>query len=259
MLSGLKRLFKRTPEPNRQLGPSEIDLEAVPNHVAIIMDGNGRWAKQRNMPRIAGHRAGMQMVKEITNVADDIGIKVLTLYAFSTENWKRPTEEVDFLMRLPEEWLKKELATLIARNCQIRILGEVDQLPEHTRRVVVDAEEKTKANTGLILNIALNYGSRLEIINAIKQIAGDVTSGTLSIDDIDEATVDRALLTSGLPDPDLLIRTSGEVRLSNFLLWQSAYTEMWFTDVYWPDFKRENFLEAIRAYQGRGRRFGGLK
>ncbi|MCX7568551.1 isoprenyl transferase [Tumebacillus sp. DT12] len=259
MLSGLKRLFKRTPEPNRQLGPSDIDLEAVPNHVAIIMDGNGRWAKQRNMPRIAGHRAGMQMVKEITNVADDIGIKVLTLYAFSTENWKRPTEEVDFLMRLPEEWLKKELATLIARNCQIRILGEVDRLPEHTRRVVVDAEEKTKANTGLILNIALNYGSRLEIINAIKQIAGDVTSGTLSIDDIDEATVDRALLTSGLPDPDLLIRTSGEVRLSNFLLWQSAYTEMWFTDVYWPDFKRENFLEAIRAYQGRGRRFGGLK
>jgi undecaprenyl diphosphate synthase len=256
MLSRIKNMLGQTPK--RQADFSGIDLEAVPNHVAIIMDGNGRWAKQRNMPRIAGHRAGMQTVKEITTAADDIGIKVLTLYAFSTENWKRPTEEVDFLMRLPEEWLKKELDTLIARNCKIRILGEVERLPEHTRRVVVDAEEKTSGNTGLILNIALNYGSRLEIINAIKQIASDVVAGRYSIDDIDEATVGRALLTRGLPDPDLMIRTSGEVRLSNFLLWQSAYTELWFTDVYWPDFKRENFFEAIRAYQGRGRRFGGL-
>lgn len=236
-----------------------IALDAVPNHVAIIMDGNGRWAKRRGLPRIAGHRAGMQMVKEITTAADDIGVKVLTLYAFSTENWKRPVEEVDFLMRLPEEYLRLELETLIKRNCRIRIIGSTDQLPASTRQAVLDAEVRTKDNQGLILNLALNYGSRLEIVNAIKKIAADVESGQLNIDDIDENTVNEAMLTHGLPDPDLMIRTSGEVRLSNFLLWQSAYTELWFTDVFWPDFKRENFYEAIRAYQGRGRRFGGLK
>lgn len=257
MLKRLKRLFNKAPEP--QTNEQGIDLTAVPNHVAIIMDGNGRWAKRRGLPRIAGHRAGMNAVKEITTAADDIGVKVLTLYAFSTENWKRPNEEVDFLMRLPEEFLRLELATLIKRNCRIKILGYLDGLPERTRDVVLDAEEKTKTNTGLLLNIALNYGSRAELVSAVKQIATEVASGTLKVEDIEEATIDNSLLTAGVPDPDLLIRTSGEVRLSNFLLWQLAYTEFWFTDIFWPDFKRENLYEAIRAFQNRGRRFGGLK
>ncbi|MBL0388946.1 isoprenyl transferase [Tumebacillus sp. ITR2] len=257
MLQRLKRLFSSKPQP--QTDEHGIVPDAVPNHVAIIMDGNGRWARRRGLPRIAGHRAGMNKVKEISLAADDIGIKVLTLYAFSTENWKRPTEEVEFLMRLPEEWLSKELDTLIARNCRIRIIGEPEGLPSHTSRVVREAEEKTKANTGMILNIALNYGSRREILAAVKQLATDVQEGRLTLDEIDDAAMGERLLTRGLPDPDLMIRTSGEVRLSNFLLWQSAYTELWFTDVFWPDFSREYFFQAIRAFQGRGRRFGGLK
>lgn len=258
MLKPFKRLLNRTPIPTTtdELG---IDPSAVPNHVAIIMDGNGRWARKRGLPRIAGHRAGMDAVKEITTVAIDLGVKVLTLYAFSTENWKRPNEEVDFLMRLPEEFLRIELAGLIKRNCQIKILGYLEGLPTRTREVVLDAEEKTKKNTGLVLNIALNYGSRFEMVGAVKKIAADVAAGKLSVEEIDESTIGDSLLTRGLPDPDLLIRTSGEVRLSNFLLWQLAYTEFWFTDVFWPDFKRENFYEAIRAFQNRGRRFGGLK
>lgn len=257
MLQRLKRLFTSKPQP--QTDEHGIVPDAVPNHVAIIMDGNGRWARKRGLPRIAGHRAGMNKVKEISLAADDIGIKVLTLYAFSTENWKRPAEEVEFLMRLPEEWLAKELSTLIARNCKIRIIGEPEGLPERTLRVVREAEEKTRGNTGMILNIALNYGARREIIAAVKQIASDVQAGRVSIEEISDATIDNNLLTSGLPDPDLLIRTSGEVRLSNFLLWQCAYTEFWFTEVFWPDFSRETFFQAIRAFQGRGRRFGGLK
>ncbi|MFD2171323.1 isoprenyl transferase [Tumebacillus lipolyticus] len=257
MLRRLIRFFQKAPTEMKD--EHGIVMDSVPNHVAIIMDGNGRWAKRRGLPRIAGHRAGMQAVKEITTAADDIGVKVLTLYAFSTENWKRPTDEVDFLMRLPEEFLRLELETLMKRNCQIRILGYIDRLPEHTRKVVQDAERKTKDNTGLILNIALNYGSRSEILHAVKKIAQDVVDGTLAVDEIDEQVMERSLLTDGLPDPDLLIRTSGEVRLSNFLLWQSAYTEFWFTDMFWPDFKREDFFHAIREFQGRGRRFGGLK
>ncbi|PWK12678.1 isoprenyl transferase [Tumebacillus permanentifrigoris] len=257
MLQRLKRLF--TTQPQIQTDEHGIVPDAVPNHVAIIMDGNGRWARKRGMPRIAGHRAGMNKVKEISLAADDIGVKVLTLYAFSTENWKRPIEEVEFLMRLPEEWLAKELDTLIARNCRIRIIGEPEGLPGHTLRVVREAEEKTRANTGMILNIALNYGSRREILSAVRQIAEDVQAGRLTLDEIEDTTMDQHLLTAGLPDPDLLIRTSGEVRLSNFLLWQCAYTEFWFTEVFWPDFSRDYFFQAIRAFQGRGRRFGGLK
>ncbi|ARU62489.1 isoprenyl transferase [Tumebacillus avium] len=257
MLQRLIRFFQKASQ--EQTDEHGIVLDSVPNHVAIIMDGNGRWARRRGLPRIAGHRAGMQTVKEITRAADDIGVKVLTLYAFSTENWKRPTDEVDFLMRLPEEFLRMELETLMKRNCRIRILGYPEGLPEHTRQVVTDAEIKTKDNTGLILNIALNYGSRAEMLQAVKQIAQDVADGVLQVEDINEQSMDNALLTRGLPDPDLMIRTSGEVRLSNFLLWQVAYTELWFTDMFWPDFKREDFFHAIREFQGRGRRFGGLK
>lgn len=257
MLNWFKRLFSR--QPDVQTDDNGIIPDGVPNHVAIIMDGNGRWARKRGMPRIAGHRAGMNTMKEIVTAADDIGIKVLTLYAFSTENWKRPIEEVDFLMRLPEEFLKMELETLMKRNCQIRIIGEVGGLPEHTRKVVQDAEVKTSSNTGIVLNLALNYGGRLELINAVKQIASEVKAGRLAVDDINDQTIHDHLLTKGVPDPDLMIRTSGELRLSNFLLWQSAYTELWFTDIFWPDFKRERFYEAIREFQRRGRRFGGLK
>lgn len=257
MLERFKRLFSR--KPDFQTDENGIVPDGVPNHVAIIMDGNGRWAKRRGLPRIAGHREGMSAMKEIVTAADDIGVKVLTLYAFSTENWKRPIDEVEFLMRLPEEFLRKELEMLMKRNCRIRIIGEVDGLPEHTRKVVQDAERKTANNTGIILNLALNYGGRLELVNAIKKIAVDVAAGHMQMDEIDEQAVSERLLTGDVPDPDLMIRTSGELRLSNFLLWQSAYTELWFTDVFWPDFRRESLYEAIRAFQRRGRRFGGLK
>ncbi|WP_018132527.1 isoprenyl transferase [Effusibacillus pohliae] len=251
----LKNFFVRKETGNL----AELMEEGVPYHVAVIMDGNGRWAKKRGLPRIAGHRAGMESVKSITRAADEIGIRILTLYAFSTENWKRPVQEVDFLMRLPQEFLLMELDTLIKKNVRLQILGDVSALPSHTRESVLEAVDKTASNTGMLLNIALNYGSRAELLAAIKQIAADVRSGSLTIDQINEEAVNSRLLTRGIPDPDLLIRTSGELRLSNFLLWQCAYTELWFTDVLWPDFTKEHFYEAIRAYQKRGRRFGGLK
>ncbi|GIM47832.1 isoprenyl transferase [Collibacillus ludicampi] len=255
MLERFKGLFSPTKEHVDEYG---IQPDTVPYHVAIIMDGNGRWAKKRGLPRIAGHRAGMKTVKEVTIAADDIGVKVLTLYAFSTENWKRPLQEVDFLMRLPEEFLALELDELMEKNVQIRVIGDSSGLPAHTRKTVFDAVEKTKQNTGLILNIALNYGGRAEIIDAVRTIVQEVIDGKLSVEDVSAHTIEQHLLTSGLPDPDLLIRTSGEIRLSNFLLWQSAYTELWFTDVLWPDFRRHHFFTAIRDYQKRGRRFGGL-
>ncbi|MFC4768820.1 isoprenyl transferase [Effusibacillus consociatus] len=251
----LKDLFQRKTTSN----VNELSSGGVPYHVAVIMDGNGRWAKKRGLPRIAGHRAGMESVKNITRAANDIGVRILTLYAFSTENWKRPEQEVEFLMRLPQEFLLLELKSLIKQNVRIQILGELESLPKHTRESVSEAVEKTANNSGMLLNIALNYGSRFEIVNAIKSLAEEVRAGTLSPDDIDEEAVNSRLLTKGIPDPDLLIRTSGELRLSNFLLWQLAYTELWFTDVFWPDFTKEHFYEAIRAYQKRGRRFGGLK
>ncbi|GAX90557.1 isoprenyl transferase [Effusibacillus lacus] len=251
----LKNFFLRK-EP---AGIDDLTADGIPYHVAVIMDGNGRWAKKRGLPRIAGHRAGMESVKNITRAANEIGIRILTLYAFSTENWKRPEQEVDFLMRLPQEFLLLELETLKENNIRIQILGDTKALPDHTRSAVEEAVEKTADNTGMLLNIALNYGSRSEILEAIKSIAEDVRSGVLAIEDIDEEELNSRLLTEGIPDPDLLIRTSGELRLSNFLLWQCAYTELWFTDVLWPDFKKEHFYEAIRAYKKRGRRFGGLK
>lgn len=238
---------------------NELSSGGVPYHVAVIMDGNGRWARKRGLPRIAGHRAGMESVKNITRAANDIGVRILTLYAFSTENWKRPEQEVEFLMRLPQEFLLLELKSLMQNNVRIQVLGELDALPSHTSRSVLDAVEKTADNSGMLLNIALNYGSRSELLQVMRSIAEDVQAGKLPIEEINEDTVNSRLLTKGIPDPDLLIRTSGELRLSNFLLWQLAYTELWFTDVFWPDFTKEHFYEAIRAYQKRGRRFGGLK
>ncbi|WP_408056717.1 isoprenyl transferase [Ureibacillus massiliensis] len=233
--------------------------ELLPSHIAIIMDGNGRWAKKRALPRIAGHHEGMKTVRKIARFADHIGIKVLTLYAFSTENWKRPKSEVDYLMGLPEKFLNSFLPELMERNIRVTMMGNKEGLPKHTQAVLNNAMEKTKNNTGLILNFAMNYGSRAEIVQAMKEIINEVNSGNLAIEDINEFKVNQYLMTSHLPEPDLLIRTSGEVRLSNFMLWQLAYTEFWFTDTLWPDFNESTFSEAITAYQNRNRRYGGLK
>ncbi|GGM21657.1 isoprenyl transferase [Paraliobacillus quinghaiensis] len=230
----------------------------LPEHIAIIMDGNGRWAKKRGLPRFAGHKEGMDNVKKIVQVANKHHIKILTLYAFSTENWKRPKKEVDYLMQLPKEFIHIYLPDLIKENVQIKTIGAFDLLPDHTKRAIEHAIDKTKDNDGLILNIALNYGSRHEIVQAIQHIAEDVQNKKYEIDAIDESVLSKYLFTSELKDPDLLIRTSGEKRLSNFLLWQSAYTEFWFTDVYWPDFNEDVFEQALIDYQNRKRRFGGL-
>ncbi|WP_260471988.1 isoprenyl transferase [Bacillus sp. HMF5848] len=243
---------------NNELTVHDIKQQPVPNHVAIIMDGNGRWAQKRALPRIAGHHEGMKVVRKITKLANSLGIKVLTLYAFSTENWKRPKTEVDFLMKLPVEYLNTYLPELIEENVQVRVMGNLDALPAHTIQAVEQAIIKTSMNDGLTLNFALNYGSRDEILNAVKHIANDVREGILQDEQINEESFSSYLMTKNIPDPDLLIRTSGEIRLSNFLLWQLAYAEFWFTDVYWPDFREQHLLQAIDDFQKRGRRFGGV-
>ncbi|MCA0983296.1 isoprenyl transferase [Halobacillus yeomjeoni] len=235
-----------------------LDYNQLPEHVAIIMDGNGRWAKNRGMPRIAGHKEGMNVVKKIVSHASGIGVKVLTLYAFSTENWKRPKNEVEFLMKLPVDFLNTYLPELIEKNVQVRTIGDFDVLPPHTQKAVDEAIERTKHNDGLILNFALNYGSRFEMVNAVKQIAAKVEDGELTSCDITEDLFSSQLYTSDLIEPDLLIRTSGEQRLSNFLLWQLAYAEFWFTEVYWPDFDESHFEKALYDYQNRKRRYGGV-
>lgn len=236
----------------------QIKQHGVPSHVAIIMDGNGRWAKKRAMPRVAGHHEGMKVVRKITKLANELGIKTLTVYAFSTENWKRPKMEVDFLMKLPEEFLGTFLPELIAENVRVEMIGYQSKLPAHTQNAVEKAMESTRDNTGLTLNFALNYGSRAEIIDGVKQVLNDCKSGILNEEDLNEEIFSSYLMTSDFADPDLLIRTSGEMRLSNFMLWQLAYTELWFTDVLWPDFAEEHLIEAIEAFQGRQRRFGGV-
>ncbi|GGH82118.1 undecaprenyl diphosphate synthase [Pullulanibacillus pueri] len=236
-----------------------FNLQNIPNHIAIIMDGNGRWAKGRGLPRIAGHREGMKIVKKIVREASDLGVGILTLYAFSTENWKRPKDEVDFLMRLPEQFLTTYLKELVEKNVQVRVIGDESRLPIHTKRAIDQAKQQTLQNDGMVLNFALNYGSRHEITEAIRQIAEDTKKGLLDAETIDESTVSEYLLTKAYPDPDLLIRTSGELRLSNFMLWQLAYTELWFTKVYWPDFTEDHLKEAISQYNLRTRRYGDIK
>lgn len=252
MLQKIRKWFN-----NNQQEKPELSRLNIPNHVAIIMDGNGRWAKRRGLPRIAGHRAGMKAVKVVTRAADEWGVKVLTLYAFSTENWKRPKDEVDYLMKLPQDFLETELDELVEKNVQIRLLGSEEGLPQHTLKALREAKEKTKENTGLILNFALNYGSRTEIIEMVKEVAHKVQKNELLYEQINEDIVNQCLQTKGLADPDLLIRTK-ELRLSNFMLWQLAYTELWFTDIFWPDFTRIHFEEAIVEYQRRVRRYGSI-
>lgn len=254
----MKRVMKWFTKNKQQSPTPLIKTDNLPRHVAIIMDGNGRWAKSHGLPRMAGHHSGMKNVKEIALAANKIGIEVLTLYAFSTENWKRPKEEVEFLLRLPEEFFPKEIDELVRNNVRIRMMGYKENLPDYTLKPVEEAIERTRHNTGMILNFAMNYGSRKEMLQGIKDILKDVEDGVLSIDDITEELYADYLLSRQLPDPDLLIRTSGELRISNFMLWQLAYTELWFTDVKWPEFRETHFLEAIQEYQFRVRRYGGL-
>lgn len=231
------------------------------NHLAIIMDGNGRWARKRHKPRIFGHREGMENVERITLAADKLGIKVLTLYAFSTENWGRPKEEVAYLMNLPVRFFDHFMPTLMANNVKVNIMGYLDQLPANTYDVVQRAMAETANNTGLVLNFAFNYGSRKEIVSAVKELAGLVEAGALTSDEIDEEIVSKHLMTAKFApysDPDLLIRTSGEQRISNFLLWQLAYSELAFSEKAWPDFTAEDLKKYVKDYQGRHRRFGKL-
>ncbi|MBM6618412.1 isoprenyl transferase [Bacillus suaedaesalsae] len=256
MLDKLRRWNKK--ENNESFTKEAVKSKPIPKHIAIIMDGNGRWASKRALPRVAGHHEGMKVVKKITKLASELGVEVLTLYAFSTENWKRPKQEVEYLMKLPEEFLGTFLPELIEQNVKVQMMGNPEEIPKHTRSAVEKAMEKTKENTGLILNFALNYGSRDEITQAVKYIIKDVQNGKLTEEGISEELLSEYLMTSSLQDPDLLIRTSGEHRLSNFMLWQLAYTEFWFTDVLWPDFSEEELIQAIGEFQMRGRRYGGI-
>lgn len=235
----------------------------IPQHVAIIMDGNGRWAQNRRLPRVAGHKEGMETVKKVTKVASGLGVKVLTLYAFSTENWKRPKDEVNFLMQLPVDFFDTFVPELIKENVKVHVMGYENVLPSHTQDAVRRAIEQTKENTGMVLNFALNYGSRAEIVTAVKEIAAEISNQELAVEAIDEEKIADHLMTGFMPnelrDPELVIRTSGEERISNFLLWQIAYSELYFTKALWPDFDGNHLKEAIASYQNRDRRFGGVK
>ena len=236
----------------------KIDKSSLPIHVAVIMDGNGRWAKERGYERIYGHQNGVESVRAITEAAAEIGIKFLTLYAFSTENWKRPQAEVDALMDLLVKSIENETPTLNKNNIRLLAIGDLSRLPQTTRERLLKCIDETAKNTGLSLVLALSYSARWEIINAVQQIAAAVKNGKINDKDIDDNLFSQYLTTAQIPDPDLLIRTSGEERISNFLLWQLAYSELYFTPTHWPDFRKENFYQAIVAYQQRERRFGKI-
>lgn len=232
------------------------NMETTCRHVAIIMDGNGRWAKKQDKQRTFGHLSGSENVRNIALAANKLNIKVLTLYAFSTENWKRPMEEIDYLMKLPEVFFNRFMDELMREGIKIMAIGDLSKFPPNTQRVLLNAIDKTKNNPGLILNFAMNYGGRDEIVRAVNAIASEVLLGKLDI--IDETVFESFLMTSGLPPVDLMIRTSGEQRISNFLLWQLAYSELVFTDVSWPDFREDDLVEALKVFENRNRRFGGL-
>jgi len=233
----------------------QVNFDRLPAHVAIIMDGNGRWAAQRHLPRVEGHRAGIDSVRDVVETSARLGIGVLTLYAFSVENWKRPLSEVNTLMMLLKRYLRLELATIHGNNIRFQVIGRQDELSPDVRDELEAGIRRTANNTGMLFNIALNYGGRAEIVDAAKR----VLAAGLSPDDLDERRFGEFLYTAGQPDPDLLIRTSGEMRVSNFLLWQIAYSEIWVTETLWPDFRRRHLLEAVLAYQKRDRRYGGIK
>jgi undecaprenyl diphosphate synthase len=236
-----------------------IDWERLPRHVAIIMDGNGRWAAQRGQPRIAGHRAGVEAVRSAVDTGARLGLGALTLYAFSTENWKRPRYEVDALMRMLRKYLRLELDEIDRQNIRFQTIGRIEKLAPGVRDEIARASERTAANTGMILSVALNYGGRAEIVDACRTAMRKLQAEGKSIDELNEQEIDRELYTRNLPELDLLVRTSGEMRISNFLLWQIAYAEIYVTETLWPDFRRVQLLQAIVDYQQRSRRFGGLK
>lgn len=241
---------------------SEVTLEKIPRHIGIIMDGNGRWAKKRLQPRVFGHKAGMDALQAVTIKASDLGVKVLTVYAFSTENWSRPADEVKFIMNLPVEFFDRYVPELHKNGVRVEVIGEMDRLPAETLAALNQARDLTKDNQGLILNFALNYGGRRELTLAVQTLAQQVSTGQLALEAITEELIAQHLQTKHLPkdyqDPDLIIRTSGELRLSNFLPWQAAYSEFYFTDVLWPDFDEEELMTALLDYNNRHRRFGGL-
>ena len=257
----LKKIFEtkncEQPVP-KQLIESNINPQFIPQHIALIMDGNGRWAKEQGKPRTYGHYAGAERLKEIVRIADNIGVKALSAYAFSTENWKRPAAEVNFIMKLLDRYLTNEIDTFQKNNVCVRFMGSRDGLPKNVQEKMDNAVQKTKDNTGIILNLAINYGGQTEILEAVKRIAAEVKNGLLSIDEINLNCFESHLYTKDLPPLDLLIRTGGDRRISNFMLWQIAYAEIWNTEIYWPDFSSEFFLQAIRDFQKRDRRFGGL-
>ena len=231
-----------------------LDFDRLPKHVAIIMDGNGRWAAERNLPRVEGHRAGIEAVRDTVETSARLGLPVLTLYAFSVENWKRPVPEVTALMGLLRQYLRIELNSLLKNGIQFRVIGQLDRLSPEVREELEAAVERTSANTGMVFNIALSYGGRAEIVDAARQA---IAQG-IAAEDLDEDVFASLLYTAGQPDPDLLIRTSGEMRVSNFLLWQIAYAEIWVTDTFWPDFRARHLLEAVADYQRRDRRYGAV-
>ena len=241
-----------------QVNKEQVLNAPLPQHIAIILDGNGRRAKKRGLPRTAGHQEGAMNVREITKLCANIGIKALTVYAFSTENWKRPDEEVKFLMKLPIKFFNEFAPELVENNIRLKVIGNVEELPIDLQQKVLEISELTKNNTKMTLTIALNYGSQDEIKQAVQAIATEVKNGQLNVEDINEDVIDQHLMTSDLPPLDLMIRTSGELRISNYLLWQLAYAELYFTSIAWPDFKEEQLYEALLDYQKRNRRFGAL-
>ena len=251
-----RKLIKRNKTKINQ--NDDLDIHNLPEHIAIIMDGNGRWAKKRKMPRIKGHYEGMQTIKKVTREASHLGIKYLTLYAFSTENWARPESEVNYIMNLPVNFLKTFLPELIEKNVKIETIGFLDAVPQSTIEAINHAKEKTKNNTGLKLVFAINYGGRAELVQSMKSIYDELQRNGQNSDDIDELMISKHLMTHPYPDPDLLIRTSGEQRLSNFLIWQASYSEFIFNEKLWPDFDGEELKQCIKIYQSRQRRFGGL-
>ena len=251
----LRAYFADAPD---DISLEDVDLERIPSHVSSIMDGNGRWAQARGLDRSRGHVAGVDSLRETVTTSVRLGVDVLSAYAFSTENWKRPQREVNLLMHLFATTLVKELPLFHQENVRLKFLGDLDVLPKETRDVFQRGLDETAAYDGMTFALAVNYGSRAEIARAARLIAEEVAAGTMRPEDVDVDAVTQRLYTAGLPDPDLLVRTSGELRLSNYLLWQLAYTEMYVTDLYWPDFSRWEYLRAIRAFQRRGRRYGGV-
>lgn len=250
--------FNKKKKKSEKLEETIIDKTNIPAHIAVIMDGNGRWAKERNLPRTMGHRAGMDTIRKMVKESSKLGVRYLTLYAFSTENWKRPEEEVTALMKLVVEFIGKEINELHKNEVVFNVIGDTSKLPPVCREAIFSAKEKTKNNKGLTLNIALNYGGRDEIVSGVKKIAQEILDNSIKVEDIDEELISNHLYTSGMPDPDIVIRPSGELRLSNYLLWQSAYSEFWFSNINWPDFTERDLHKAISDYQNRNRRFGGV-